>query len=140
MNTLRSDPGPPGLARNYLQGCLLLLVAEAPAHGYELLEQLAEVGLGGIDSGAVYRALRTLNDEGLLQSHWETSSAGPARRTYRLTPAGAERLGAWARQAATTSRFLESFVVRHRGLAPWGGHERAPATAGAGVGAGEGAA
>lgn len=34
-----------GLPRAYLRACLLLLVAEHPVHGYELLGQLRDFGL-----------------------------------------------------------------------------------------------
>ena len=58
------------MPRTYLHGCLLLLIAEAPAHGYELVDRLAELGLATVDSAAVYRALRALDAEGLLESWW----------------------------------------------------------------------
>lgn len=104
------------LPRNYLQGFLLLLVAEAPTHGYDLLEQLSELGLSGVDSSAVYRALRGLNAEALVESWWEQSEAGPARRRYRLTVAGAASLEAWACTVAASSQVLNSFLARQRRL------------------------
>ncbi len=121
MRGERQDMGPAALARNYLQGCVLLLVAESPAHGYELLDQLSGLGLAKVDSGALYRALRGLNDDGLVESWWEKSSAGPARRTYRLTDEGAEYLGRWAQTVATSSTYLDSFLARHRQLGRWRG-------------------
>ena len=54
--------------RNYLHVCLLLLIAESPAHGYDLVERLADLGFESVDSPAVYRALRALNEDGLLES------------------------------------------------------------------------
>ena len=110
------EAGPAMLARNYLQGCLLLLLAEAPNHGYELLDQLAGLGLTHVDSGAVYRALRGLNDEGLVESHWEHSGHGPARRTYQLTDRGRDSLGTCAGNIATSSIYLRAFLARHRRL------------------------
>jgi hypothetical protein len=38
-----------GLPRNYLRASLLLLIAETPAHGYDLLEQIAQLGLRNVD-------------------------------------------------------------------------------------------
>ncbi len=43
--------------RGLLEACLLLLMREAPAHGYELRARLARFGFEGQDPGAVYRAL-----------------------------------------------------------------------------------
>ncbi len=102
--------------RNYLQGCLLLLIAETPAHGYDLVERLCELGLPDVDSAAVYRALRTLDDDGLLESWWEGSGSGPARRRYRLSPAGAATLEAWAATVHNSASCLSAFLVRHRQL------------------------
>lgn len=102
--------------RNYLQGCLLLLVAEAPAHGYELGERLSHLGLTSIDSAAVYRALRALNRDGLLESWWEESESGPVRRRYRISLAGAASLEAWAEIVGDSASCLNSFLDRHRQL------------------------
>ena len=69
---------------------LLLELTEGPAHGYDLIERLR---LAGSRSGTVYRSLRALEDDGLVASGWETTQKrGPARRVYRLTPAGRKAL------------------------------------------------
>lgn len=116
MTHLAEREAPVTLPRNYLQGCILLLVAELPTHGYNLLEQLAGLGFPSVDSGAVYRALRRLNAEGLVESWWEQSDAGPARRRYRLTPAGAASLLQWEASVAASSRSLNAFLDRQRRL------------------------
>ena len=102
--------------RNYLQACLLLLIAESPTHGYDLVERLAELGLPGVDSGAVYRALRALNRDGLLESWWEEDGPGPVRRRYRLSDPGAASLEAWAGTVGDSASCLNSFLARHREL------------------------
>ena len=101
------------LPRNYVQGCLLLLLAESSTHGYDLLEQLAELGLPRADSSAVYRALRHLNRDGLVESWWEESTSGPARRCYRITDAGAANLEHWAASVAASSIVFRAFLARH---------------------------
>lgn len=121
MRSRSQDTGPATLARNYLQACLLLLVAERPGHGYELLDKLAELGLADVDPGALYRALRRLNDNGLVESRWEEGTRGPARRTYLLTEEGAECLARWSGEVAASSTYLHFFLVRHRQLPAWGG-------------------
>ena len=102
--------------RNYLHACLLLLIAESPTHGYDLVERLAGLGLTNMDSGAVYRALRTLNQDGLLESWWEESGPGPVRRRYRLSDAGSASLQAWAGTVGNSASCLNSFLARHRQL------------------------
>jgi PadR family transcriptional regulator, regulatory protein PadR len=74
--------------RNFLQPCLLLLLRERADHGYELASRLRPMHEGDGDAGGVYRALRALERLELVRSEWQVSDVGPARRTYRLTPAG----------------------------------------------------
>lgn len=76
------------LPRHYLKPCLLLLLAEGPSHGYELLEQVRRLGIRGAEPGGLYRYLRGMERSELVTSWWEPSQAGPARRTYLLTDAG----------------------------------------------------
>ena len=76
------------LPRHYLKPCLLLLLAEGPSHGYELLEQSRRLGIQGAEPGGLYRYLRSMEKEELVRSWWEPSQAGPARRTYILTDSG----------------------------------------------------
>ena len=102
--------------RNYLHGCLLLLFAESPTHGYDLVERLPEFGLANIDSAGVYRALRTLNDDGLVESWWEETRTGPVRRRYRISEAGAATLEAWAETVGDSASALRSVLDRHRQL------------------------
>lgn len=99
-----------GLPRNFLRPCLLLLLAEEPSHGYDLLERLERLGLGGTDPGGLYRTLRAMEQEGLVTSTWELSDMGPARRTYRLTDEGLEWLHVWAGALRESSRILGEFL------------------------------
>ncbi|REK19866.1 MAG: hypothetical protein DWQ40_06105 [Actinobacteria bacterium] len=106
-----------GLPRNYLRPCLMLLIAEAPSHGYDLLERLEQLGLGSTDAGGLYRALRAMEQDDLLESEWETSEAGPARRKYSLTEEGAEWLHAWAGALRESRRLLARFLDRYERVA-----------------------
>jgi PadR family transcriptional regulator, regulatory protein PadR len=75
---------------------LLLLLSDGPTHGYELLERLPSLlGEERVDVGNVYRALRGLEEEGLVTSEWRADLPGPAKRTYTLTDEGASVLDSW---------------------------------------------
>ncbi len=104
------------LPRGYLRACLLLLLAESPAHGYELLTQVSELGLPRPDAGTVYRTLRTLEREGLVESWWAPAVAGPARRPYRPTAAGTRSLEDVTAGVAQTHQSLSAYLRRHRDL------------------------
>ncbi len=74
------------LPKNFLRPCLLLLLREQPAHGYDLLERLRPLGFARDDPGRLYRTLRALEREGLVER-----APDPAdRRLVRLraTPEG----------------------------------------------------
>lgn len=116
MDTRTDVRSPVILPRNYVHGCLLLLIAERPTYGYDLLERLSELGLAHVDSAAVYRALRALNRDGLLASWWEEGQGGPVRRLYRVSRAGAASLEAWAATVGESASCLTAFLARHRQL------------------------
>ncbi len=112
----RSRPAPESLPRNYLRPCLLLLLAETPAHGYDLLESISQLGLERADPGGLYRALRALEQEGLVRSWWERSDAGPPRRTYALTEEGLDWLHVLAGSLREVYRLLGSYLERYESL------------------------
>jgi PadR family transcriptional regulator PadR len=101
------------LPKNFMRPCLLLLLREHPAHGYELLERLRPLGFNRDDPGRMYRALRSLESDGLVRSAWEKSSSGPDRRTYELTRAGTEVLQDSAQALAATHEILGVFLGRY---------------------------
>lgn len=102
---------------------LLLLLSDGPTHGYELLERLPELlGEERIDVGNVYRALRALEEDGLVVSEWSGELPGPTKRTYTLTDEGAAAFASWLESLEALRDGLESFVDRVR--AKGGDHVR----------------
>lgn len=110
------DGLPRGLPRNFLRPCLLLLIAEMPSHGYDLLERLGEIGYQRAEPGGLYRTLRLLEQEGLIESDWSTSDVGPRRRTYRLTEDGMDWLHAWAGSMRYTRDVLDRYLGRYNAV------------------------
>jgi len=96
--------GPPsGRLLGFLQPWLLLLLAQQPAHGYQLLERLGQnPDTQSIDPGFLYRTLRQFEEEGLVESSWDMAGSGPAKRVYRITPDGIEYLHFWAEHVRST--------------------------------------
>lgn len=74
-----------------LRTAMLVLLAEGPTHGYDLLARLAGLGLGA-ERGALYRTLRSMDAYAEVRSWWDSSSMGPDRRIYSLTAEGRRRL------------------------------------------------
>jgi PadR family transcriptional regulator, regulatory protein PadR len=84
----------PQLLKGVLSLLLLQLLAEHESYGYEVVQRLHQIGLDDVLEGTVYPALARLEREGRLSARLVSSSAGPARKYYRPTPAGYEALAA----------------------------------------------
>lgn len=93
--------------------CILLVLKDQPLHGYELVEKLSNlIFLDAVpDPGVVYRHLRRMDEEGMVESHLEPGSGGPARKVYSLTPEGESYLRAWAAAIAKRRTSLEGFLA-----------------------------
>ena len=78
--------------RSLLRPALLVLLNEHDDHGYALLDRLGAVGLGGVDSGGMYRMLRSLEQERAVKSWWSGAERGVRRRVYALTERGYQQL------------------------------------------------
>ena len=108
-----AEAATPILPKGFIRPCLLLLLREDPAHGYDLLERLGSFGFDRSDPGGLYRALRSLEKESLVRSVWESSSAGPDRRIYELTRAGMGELHRNALALTRTDDLLRIFLSRY---------------------------
>lgn len=110
---MSTDPRPPVMPRNFLRPCILLLLREEPAHGYDLMQRLRPFGFVRDDPGRLYRGLRALEQDGLVRSAWESSSNGPDRRIYELTRAGMEELHGAATELSEAADVLDVFLSRY---------------------------
>jgi len=92
------------LKRDLLELCLIHLMSGGDQYGYELLRQLHGV-FPDTQESAIYAILRQLCREGATERYQGETSGGPARKYYRLTPAGAAKhaqlLEAWRSLKAT---------------------------------------
>ena len=116
-----TDPGPlPQEAEDLPTRCLLrpailVLLQEQESHGYELMSRLAELGLDvRPTTGAVYRCLRTMAEEGLVSSCWTNPERGPARRVYTITDVGEQHLERYVPSLATLLRAVRDMLNRCR--------------------------
>lgn len=105
---------PTGWIRGVLDPCLLALLADGEAYGYELAGRLEASGLGRVPSGSLYPSLLRLEKQGLLAAEWRAGDGGPGRKYYSLTAAGRDALAthaaSWERYAAAVSALLGAGV------------------------------
>jgi PadR family transcriptional regulator PadR len=78
--------------RGVLDLCVLGLLARGESYGYQLSQELEAAGLGTIQGGTLYPVLLRLQRSELVTTHWREGGSGPARKYYRLSPAGAQAL------------------------------------------------
>jgi poly-beta-hydroxybutyrate-responsive repressor len=102
-----------GMPRDFLRDCLLLLLREREAHGYDLAVRLEPFGFDDADPGGAYKALRKLEAQGLVASRWESSPSGPRKRVYGLTEAGLGALDVRASELAEGERRIDAFLARY---------------------------
>ena len=101
---------------NFLAPCLLLLLAERSDHGYDLSARLRPLIDTDGDAAAVYRTLRNLERDGMVDSEWLPANGAPARRRYHITAAGRAALRESVVDVRGLRDTLDRFLFRQRGL------------------------
>jgi PadR family transcriptional regulator PadR len=82
------------LLRGVLDLCLLAVMGEGPAYGYEMTKRLRARGLSMVGEGSIYPLLGRLERDGLVETTRAASNGGPPRKYYRLSPEGVRTLEA----------------------------------------------
>jgi poly-beta-hydroxybutyrate-responsive repressor len=99
----------------FTEPAVLLVLRDSPGHGYELLEQLQTLmPAERIDMGNLYRILRSLERDGLVDSTWDESAPGPAKRVYVITQSGRRVLGQWVDAFTKIEQQIEQFRKRYQ--------------------------
>ena len=83
------------LLKGVLDMCLLSIIREEPSYGYEMVRKLQSRDLRLVSEGSIYPLLSRLEKSGLIEGYLVQSHEGPARKYYRITPAGAATLEEW---------------------------------------------
>src|ERR687895_2557594 len=81
--------------RNWLVPVILLSLREWNSYGYELMERASAFGFEAMNPGTLYRTLRQMEKDGIVESTWETSRGGAGRRGYTINQPGKAYPGFW---------------------------------------------
>jgi len=99
-----------------LHHAVLALLAEKPAHGYELktsFEQAVGEQWGGLNIGHLYQILDRLSRDGLIESERQPQPVKPDRVVHHLTPAGRTELERWLGEASVRARgYRDDFFLK----------------------------
>ena len=82
------------LLRGVLDLCLLAVMEEGPAYGYDMTKRLRARGLSIVGEGSIYPLLGRLEREGLVETYRAASDGGPPRKYYRPSLKGHRALAA----------------------------------------------
>ncbi len=80
------------MLRGVLDLCLLAVLEEGPAYGYEMTRRLRERGLTLVGEGSIYPLLGRLEREGLVDTYRAAGDGGPPRKYYRPSAEGRRAL------------------------------------------------
>ena len=99
------------MRRGVLPYCVLAMLREKDRYGFELVHVL-----GGIDSlvtgeGTIYPLLARLRRQGLVDTSWQESAAGPPRKYYSLAPAGRDALAEFSRSWSRLRDSVDSLLA-----------------------------
>jgi PadR family transcriptional regulator len=103
-----------------LEAVILLSLREWSSHGYEIMGRARMFGFEAMNSGTLYRILRRMEKDGVLESSWETSGDGPARRMYTITGSGSAHLGIWVKSLERYQQRVDDFFTLYGGEPPHG--------------------
>jgi len=97
-----------------VQHVLMGVLAEGPAHGYDLKRAYDDrfPGAKALAYGQVYSALARLQQDGLVEVAETTREGGPERTTYALTEAGRQSLEGWLATTEPAGGYAAVDLVR----------------------------
>jgi DNA-binding PadR family transcriptional regulator len=94
---------------------VLALLADQPAHGYEIrrgLEDRFGSVIAPLNAGQVYTTLQRLTKDELVADDAVAQTGKPDKRVYRLTDAGREALEEWMTTASAPTRLRDDFFMK----------------------------
>ena len=99
--------------RGFLIPCLLVLLNKNSSHGYQLIELLEQSSYMPSlpDAGVIYRHLRALEQDGMIESSLEEGGGGPARKVYSITAPGRECLRSWSAGLKNVKQSIDRLIA-----------------------------
>ena len=116
LNTFRIGHRP----RNWLVPVILLSLREWNSYGYELMQRASMFGFEAMNPGTLYRTLRRMEKDGVVESSWDLPGGGPARRMYTITGSGNAHLDIWVKSLERYQHSVDDFFTLYGGKPPYG--------------------
>jgi len=95
------------MLKGVLEGCVLEIISRGETYGYEITQQLRELGFTEVVEGTVYTITMRLEKNNLVNIEKKPSTMGPPRKFYTLNAAGQEHLETFWRKWEFVSSKIE---------------------------------
>jgi DNA-binding PadR family transcriptional regulator len=99
-----------------LHHAVLALLADKPAHGYQLkgsFEQAVGEQWGGLNIGHIYQIVDRLARDAMIESERQPQPIKPDRVVHRITPAGRAELDRWLSEPSARVRgYRDDFFLK----------------------------
>lgn len=104
------------MLKGVLEGCVLEIISRGETYGYEITQQLRELGFTDVVEGTVYTITMRLEKNNLVDIEKKPSNMGPPRKFYTLNGAGQEQLKMfWAKWEFVSSKITELKTKKSKG-------------------------
>ena len=117
-DSTRRCPCQGGTLVRFVQPIILFSLADAPDHGYDLLQKIARTQLwqdAPPDAAGVYRVLRDMESRGLIRSHMDSASkAAIGKRVFEITDAGRICMKNWIETLEQYRRGIDEVILHLR--------------------------
>lgn len=80
------------MLKGVLEGCVLEIISRGETYGYEITQQLRELGFSDVVEGTVYTITMRLEKNNLVDIEKKPSTMGPPRKFYTLNEEGQAQL------------------------------------------------
>ena len=96
------------MLKGVLEGCVLEIISRGETYGYEITQQLRDLGFTDVVEGTVYTITMRLEKNKLVNIEKKPSTMGPPRKFYKLNDAGQEQLKSfWEKWDFVSSKIYE---------------------------------
>ena len=96
------------MLKGVLEGCVLEIISRGETYGYEITQNLRELGFTDVVEGTVYTITMRLEKNNLVDIEKKPSTKGPPRKFYPLNTAGQKQLEVfWTKWDFVSSKINE---------------------------------
>ncbi len=103
------------MLKGVLEGCVLEIISRGETYGYEITQQLREIGFTDVVEGTVYTITMRLEKNNLVNITKKASTKGPPRKFYTLNEAGQEHLQTFWRKWEFVSSKITELKTKEKG-------------------------